>query len=68
VGEADGTQTDLVRAENGWQLKSASKEELASVLRDALSDVKRLRRMGEESFRIVTEEINLEKWSSGSLK
>jgi len=42
-------------------LKSASKEELASVLRDALSDVKRLRRMGEESFRIVTEEINLEK-------
>ncbi len=29
-------------------------------LRDALSDVHRLRQMGQESFRIVREEINLE--------
>jgi sialic acid synthase SpsE len=30
-------------------------------MREALSDVSRLRRMGAESYRIVSEEINLEK-------
>ena len=34
---------------------------LEDVLRAALSDVKRLRKMGEESYRIVCEEINIEK-------
>jgi hypothetical protein len=29
-------------------------------MKDALSDVARLRRMGEESFRIVKEGINIE--------
>lgn len=60
VGEADGTQTDLVRAENGWQLNSATPEELTKILTIAFSDVKLLRRMGLESYRIVAEEINLE--------
>ncbi len=30
-------------------------------MKDALSDTARLRRMGEESYRIVKEEINIEK-------
>jgi hypothetical protein len=30
-------------------------------MKDALSDVARLRRMGKESYRIVKEEINIEK-------
>ncbi len=34
---------------------------LLSTINDALSDVARLRRMGEESYRIVKEEINIEK-------
>jgi glycosyltransferase involved in cell wall biosynthesis len=60
VGEADGTQEDLVRPENGWQLHGNSIAALAQGLETALSDPARLRLMGKESYRIVVEEINLE--------
>ncbi len=59
MGQGDGTNDDLVRPANGWQL--AGTENLADVLREALSDVTRLRSMGAESYRIVSEEINLER-------
>ena len=61
VAKGDGTQDDLVRADNGWQIPPGDDDALVSTLRDALSDVSRLRRMGGESYRIVSEEINLEK-------
>jgi glycosyltransferase involved in cell wall biosynthesis len=61
VAKGDGTQDDLVRAGNGWQIPPEDYGALVQVTRDALSDVSRLRRMGEESLRIVTEEINIEK-------
>jgi glycosyltransferase involved in cell wall biosynthesis len=60
VGVADGTQVDLLRGDNGWLLKDDTVSGLAAQLQDALSDIQRLRRMGEESYRIVSEEINLE--------
>jgi glycosyltransferase involved in cell wall biosynthesis len=60
VGEADGTQTDLVRPENGWQIPPHDLSALTGLLEAALSDVKRLRQMGLASYRIVSEEINLE--------
>jgi glycosyltransferase involved in cell wall biosynthesis len=60
VGEADGTQGDLVRPENGWQLSESSLEALTAGLETALSDPLRLRQMGRESFRIVENDINLE--------
>lgn len=60
VGQADGTQADLVRPENGWSLLAGSSESLAQSLQQALSDVSRLRKMGLESYRIVKDEINLE--------
>ncbi len=60
VGEADGTQSELVRNENGWVLPDANTQSLARVIQQALSDVPRLREMGRESYRIVSEEINLE--------
>ncbi len=60
VAEADGTQVDLVRPENGWCVQSGDLSELTYVLEKALSDVNRLRRMGEKSYQIVSEEINLE--------
>jgi glycosyltransferase involved in cell wall biosynthesis len=59
MGQGDGTNEDLVRPTNGWQLSSP--ETLADVLQEALSDVSRLRAMGAESYRIVSEEINLER-------
>jgi glycosyltransferase involved in cell wall biosynthesis len=60
VAEADGTQTDLVREENGWQIPPADLPALTECLKNALSDPQRLRRMGKQSYRIVNEEINLE--------
>ena len=59
MGQGDGTNDDLVRLTNGWQLSGP--ETLAEVLREALSDVSRLRAMGAESYRIVSEDINLER-------
>jgi glycosyltransferase involved in cell wall biosynthesis len=60
VAEGDGTQDDLVRAGNGWLVTPGDKDELRGVLREALSNPERLRRMGSESYRLVSDEINLE--------
>lgn len=60
VAQGDGTQDDLVRPGNGWQIPVEDDSALLAALREALSDVSRLRRMGAESYRIVAEEINLE--------
>ncbi|HSQ40244.1 MAG TPA: glycosyltransferase, partial [Anaerolineales bacterium] len=61
VAKGDGTQDDLVRAGNGWQVPPEDYSSLVLTMKDALSDIPRLRRMGAESFRIVSEEINIEK-------
>jgi glycosyltransferase involved in cell wall biosynthesis len=61
VGEADGTQSELVRPENGWLLPDGSRETLIRTLRQALSSAARLREMGMASYRIVDQEVNLEK-------
>lgn len=61
VAKGDGTQDDLVRPGNGWQIPPEDDAALQLALREALSDVARLRQMGAESYRIVAEEINLEK-------
>ena len=53
VAEADGTQADLVRAENGWLLPAGDDDALVRQLSAALSDPARLRRMGLASYRIV---------------
>ena len=61
VAQGDGTQDDLVRPANGWQIPPDDLNSLAKTMEVALSDVPRLRKMGMESFRIVSEEINLER-------
>jgi len=61
VAKGDGTQDDLVRESNGWQIPPEDYAALVNTLRMALSNVPRLRRMGKESYRLVSEEINLEK-------
>ncbi len=60
MGRGDGTNDDLVRPENGWQISPDSLDAMVLTLQDALADIPRLRRMGAESYRIVSEEINLE--------
>lgn len=60
VGQADGTQGELVRPENGFVLATANLETLTSALTSVLSDPAKLRQMGLASYRIVSEEVNLE--------
>ena len=64
AAEADGTQADLVSPANGWQLVPGSLDDLTAKLDQALRDAPQLRRMGLESFRIVSEDINLERMVS----
>ena len=61
VAKGDGTQDDLVRPENGWQIPPDDLPALIDTISSALSDTYRLRAMGTASLRIVTEEVNLEK-------
>ncbi len=61
MGRGDGTNDQLVRTENGWQIPPDDLPALSGSLQSALSDVSRLRSMGAESYRIVRDEINLEK-------
>lgn len=61
VAEADGTQVDLVRTDNGWQVPPGDLPALVQTLQEALSSASRLRQMGAVSYRIAMEEINLEK-------
>jgi len=60
TAQGDGTQQDLVRQVNGWQVPPHDQAALEAILQVALSDLPRLRTMGLESYRIVSEEINLE--------
>ena len=61
AAQGDGTQDDLVRPENGWQMPPDDLQALINRLQLALEDPARLRKMGHESYRIVAEEINVEK-------
>jgi len=64
VAKGDGTQDDLVRSENGWQVPPGDQKAFNGTLHLALEDIPRLRYMGAESYRIVVEEINLEEMVS----
>ena len=61
VGEADGTQADLVREENGWLISDPSPDALGKAIANALGDITALRDKGAASYRIVSDEINLER-------
>ena len=61
VAQGDGTQDDLVRPQNGWQVPPDNADMLVETLRLALSDLNRLRIMGAASYSIVANEINIEK-------
>jgi glycosyltransferase involved in cell wall biosynthesis len=61
VARGDGTQDDLVRSENGWLIPADDLRALITALNQALSDPAKLREMGNASFRIVANEINVEK-------
>lgn len=68
VAKGDGTQDDLVREANGWQIPPEDYDALVAAMKNALSDMARLRRMGAESFRIVSEEINIQKMAEAFVR
>ncbi|MFN8426382.1 MAG: glycosyltransferase [Anaerolineales bacterium] len=49
VAQGDGTQDDLVRKENGWQVPPDDFDALVATMKDALSDAARLREGWEKS-------------------
>lgn len=59
VAEGDGTQDDLVTPRNGWLVKPADRDDLASKIHYALQDRAKLEKMGQESYRIVQDEVNI---------
>jgi glycosyltransferase involved in cell wall biosynthesis len=61
AGVADGTQADLVRPANGWQLCDDTPAALSQILAGALADIGHLRDLGQASYRIVRDEINVER-------
>lgn len=60
VGEADGTQSNLVRPENGWLIDKDKEGQLPAVIIEAVESCQKLRQMGEVSFSIVQNAVNLE--------
>lgn len=60
VAQGDGTQDDLVRADNGWLIPAGDLQALTNTLNKALSAPTRLRRMGAASYQLVMDEFNLE--------
>jgi glycosyltransferase involved in cell wall biosynthesis len=60
AAEGDGTLEALIHPANGWRVPPGDLPAMTETLQTALSDIPRLRRMGAESYRIVTEEVNLE--------
>jgi glycosyltransferase involved in cell wall biosynthesis len=60
VAQGDGTQEDLIRLRNGWLVPPGDLPALQLAMEEALSDPVKLRRMGAESYRIVSEEVNVE--------
>jgi glycosyltransferase involved in cell wall biosynthesis len=61
VAKGDGTQDDLVRPQNGWQVSPGDQDAFTRVLHEALSDIGRLRAMGAESYRMTYQDANLER-------
>jgi glycosyltransferase involved in cell wall biosynthesis len=68
VAEGDGTQSNLVRPGSGWLVSPGDKQALTQALQTALSDIPKLRQMGREAYRIVAEEVNLEKMVESFLR
>ena len=60
VAKGDGTQNDLVRANNGWLIPSDDLNALKRALEKALINQHHLRAMGVQSYNIVFNEVNIE--------
>ena len=68
VAEGDGTQSSLVTSANGWQVEPGSEDSLRDAILAAAQMKEKLTTMGLESYRIVKEEINIERMVDGFIQ
>jgi glycosyltransferase involved in cell wall biosynthesis len=68
VGEADGSRVDVVSRENGWIVPSEDPDGLYRCLAEAMGDLSSLVVMGQESYKIASEKINIENMVDGFLQ
>lgn len=61
VAEADGTQSNMVRHENGWLIDPANDNGLLEALQQAVMMRENLPVMGKISYDIASKEVNIEK-------
>jgi glycosyltransferase involved in cell wall biosynthesis len=59
VAEADGTQSNMVRPENGWVIPPDSPKELVKALAQAILMRENLEVMGRVSHEIASKEVNI---------
>jgi glycosyltransferase involved in cell wall biosynthesis len=60
VAQGDGTQNDLVSAQNGWLVPPGDNDRLLQVLSTALQDPELLIEMGRKSFEMSVQRFNIE--------
>ena len=68
VAEGDGTQSDLVNENNGWNIAPNDEKALLTALSIALSSQENLRKKGLAAFGTVKENVNIEKMVSVFIK
>ena len=60
VGEGDGTQYDVVDPSNGWHFDDGKIDTLTQLIDDAFASPLKLLKMGDESFRRIREDVNVQ--------
>ncbi len=61
VAEGDGTERDLISADNGWLIPVDDPVALRMAIESALSDPARLKQMGKRSHALVLDRFNIER-------
>lgn len=68
VAEGDGTQSDLVIDENGWNIEPNDSQALMNAISSALSSSERLRQKGLAAYQTVKSSVNIDQMVSVFLK
>ncbi|MBW6473478.1 MAG: glycosyltransferase family 4 protein [Anaerolineaceae bacterium] len=68
VAEGDGTQSDLVTNENGWNIPPNDSQALIDAISSALSSPEKLRQKGLAAYQTVKSSVNIDQMVSVFLK
>lgn len=68
VAEGDGTQSDLVTDENGWNIASNNSQALMDAIISALSSPEKLRQKGLGAYQTVKTRVNIDQMVAVFLK